>query len=85
MAQEIMIVNSAIANLIREQKTAQIYSAIQTGVGQGMQTLDTCLQELVKKKVVDPIDAITKCQRPDEFKRAIGMADFGSRSSMYQQ
>ena len=73
MAQEIMIVNSAIANLIREQKTAQIYSAIQTGIGQGMQTLDMCLQELVRKKLVDPMDALSKSQRPDDFKRAVGI------------
>jgi len=75
MAQEIMIVNSAIANLIREQKTAQIYSAIQTGIGMGMQTLDMSLQDLVKRKLVDPMDAITKSQRPDEFKRALGLMD----------
>ncbi len=73
MAQEIMLVNSAIANLIREQKTAQIYSAIQTGVGSGMHTLDMCLKDLVDKKLVDPLDAITKSQRPDEFKRSLGM------------
>ena len=79
MAQEIMIVNSAIANLIREQKTAQIYSAIQTGVGQGMQTLDTCLLNLVKSRQVDPLDALVKSQRPDEFKRAVGLAEPGSR------
>lgn len=75
MAQEIMLVNGAIANLIREQKTAQIYSAIQTGVGMGMQTLDSCLQDLVRKKLVDPLDALTKSQRPDEFKRAMGIVE----------
>ena len=75
MAQEIMIVNSAIANLIREQKTAQIYSAIQTGIGMGMQTLDMCLKNLVQKKLVDPKDAITKSQRPEEFRRAIGYVE----------
>ena len=75
MAQEIMLVNPAIANLIREQKTAQIYSAIQTGVGMGMQTLDMCLKELVKKKLVDPKDAVLKSQRPDDFKRTIGFVD----------
>ena len=75
MAQEIMIVNSAIANLIREQKTAQIYSAIQTGVGQGMQTLDMHLKELTNQKLIDPMDAVVKSQRPEEFKRSIGMLD----------
>ena len=73
LAQEIMLVNPAIANLIREQKTAQIYSAIQTGVGMGMQTLDMCLKELVKQKKVDVKDAILKSQRPEEFARSMGM------------
>jgi len=75
MAQEIMLVNPAIANLIREQKTAQIYSAIQTGVQSGMQTLDMCLKDLVRNKLVDPKDAIAKSQRPEEFRRSIGYVD----------
>lgn len=75
MAQEIMVVNTAIANLIREQKTAQIYSAIQTGTGVGMQTLDMSLRKLVTNKLVDPKDAIAKAQRPEEFKRSLGMMD----------
>ena len=74
MAQEIMLVNSAIANLIREQKTAQIYSAIQTGVNMGMQTLDAHLKQLVNDKLVTVEDAITKSQRPEEFKRSLGIA-----------
>ncbi len=78
MAQEIMLVNGAIANLIREQKTAQIYSAIQTGVGSGMQTLDMCLRDLVKQKLVDPQDALLKSQRPDEFKRTLGIMDYNN-------
>ena len=73
MAQEIMIVNPAISNLIREQKTAQIYSVLQTNSALGMQTLDANLKDLVMKKLVDPQDAIAKSQRPDEFKRSIGM------------
>ena len=75
MAQEIMIVNPAIANLIREQKTAQIYSAIQTGVQQGMQTLDMCLKDLVSRKLIDPRDAVLKSQRPEEFRRSIGLSE----------
>mgnify|MGYP004620217479 CR=1 FL=1 len=78
MAQEIMLVNGAIANLIREQKTAQIYSAIQTGVGSGMQTLDMCLRDLVKQKLVDPQYALLKSQRPDEFKRTLGIMDYNN-------
>jgi len=52
-AHEIMIGTPAIRNLIREDKVAQMYSAIQTGQGQGMQTLDQNLKELVNRGVVD--------------------------------
>ena len=69
MAQEIMVVNSAIANLIREGKTAQIYSAIQTGAQYGMQTLEIALANLYKAGKVTMEDALQKSQRPDEFKR----------------
>ena len=48
-ALEVLIVTSAISNLIREAKVAQMYSAIQTGNSVGMQTLDQCMLELVKR------------------------------------
>ncbi len=48
-AHEIMVGNPAIRNLIREDKVAQMYSAIQTGQKEGMQTLDQCLQGLVTR------------------------------------
>ena len=51
-AHEIMIGTPAIRNLIREDKVAQMYSAIQTGGNIGMQTLDQCLQDLVKRNIV---------------------------------
>ena len=51
-AHEIMIATPAIRNLIREDKVPQMYSAIQTGGAQGMQTLDQCLQALVSKQLV---------------------------------
>ena len=73
MAQEIMLVTGAIANLIREQKTAQIYSAMQTGSALGMQTLDMALRDLVYAKKVDPNDAIAKSHHPDELKRMLGL------------
>ncbi|GBE10454.1 twitching mobility protein [bacterium BMS3Bbin12] len=56
-AWEIMIGTPAIRNLIREDKVAQMYSAIQTGQGQGMQTLDQHLQELVRRGLVSRIEA----------------------------
>lgn len=69
MAQEILIKNNAIANMIREGKSAQIYSAIQTGMGTGMQTLEFALSELYKQKLVTAEDALMKSQRPEELKR----------------
>lgn len=73
MAQEIMIVNGAIANLIREGKTSQMYSAIQTGAQHGMQTLETALANLYKKNLISAEDALSKTSRPDELRRLIGM------------
>ncbi|WP_419419169.1 type IV pilus twitching motility protein PilT [Legionella sp. D16C41] len=51
-ALEIMICNAAIRNLIREDKVAQMYSTIQTGQSQGMQTLDQHLTQLVQNKII---------------------------------
>ncbi len=56
-AHEIMIGTPAIRNLIRENKVAQMYSAIQTGAQFGMQTLDQNLHDLVKRNVVSRNDA----------------------------
>ncbi|MDR3352671.1 MAG: type IV pilus twitching motility protein PilT [Zoogloeaceae bacterium] len=56
-AYEIMIGTHAIRNLIRENKVAQMYSAIQTGQSLGMQTLDQNLKELVKNNIVSAAEA----------------------------
>jgi twitching motility protein PilT len=66
-AHEIMIGTSAIRNLIREDKIAQMYSSIQTGAGEGMQTLDASLMDLVKKGVVSKQDAAAKSKDPSKF------------------
>ncbi|WP_017431291.1 type IV pilus twitching motility protein PilT [Vreelandella jeotgali] len=52
-AHEMMIATPAVRNLIREDKVAQLYSAIQTGGELGMQTLDAALEQLVHKGLVD--------------------------------
>jgi len=49
---EIMVATSAIRNLIRESKIAQMYSSIQTGQKDGMQTLDQCLINLLKNRLI---------------------------------
>ncbi|MBA3981599.1 MAG: twitching motility protein PilT [Alcanivorax sp.] len=66
-AHEIMIGTPAIRNLIREDKVAQMYSAIQTGAGLGMQTLDQCLQGLVQKGLISREAAREKAKTPDSF------------------
>ena len=67
-AHEIMIGTPAIRNLIRENKVPQMYSAIQTGQAIGMQTLDQCLTELVKKGVISRGDARARAANKDGFK-----------------
>ncbi|NBC22500.1 MAG: PilT/PilU family type 4a pilus ATPase [Gammaproteobacteria bacterium] len=66
-AHEIMIGTPAIRNLIREDKVAQMYSAIQTGAAQGMMTLDQCLLELVNKRTITRDTAREKAKMPDKF------------------
>ncbi len=66
-AHEIMIGTPAIRNLIREDKVAQMYSAIQTGSNVGMKTLDQCLKELVQKGLVSKEAARSKAKMPESF------------------
>ena len=66
-AHEIMIGTPAIRNLIRENKIAQMYSAIQTGRNIGMQTLDQNLQEMVQRNVVSSGEARGKAANKDMF------------------
>jgi len=66
-AHEIMIGTSAIRNLIREDKIAQMYSAIQTGGSLGMQTLDQCLERLLQKGLISREAARAKAKMPDNF------------------
>ncbi|MGQ0701293.1 MAG: type IV pilus twitching motility protein PilT [Panacagrimonas sp.] len=66
-AHEIMIGTPAIRNLIRENKIEQMYSSIQTGQKDGMQTLEQCLADLVKRSVVDVGDARRKANKSVDF------------------
>jgi twitching motility protein PilT len=66
-AHEIMMATPAIRNLIREGKIAQMYSTIQTGHSQGMQTLDQCLQEMVQRGLVSREEAKHKAQNKDSI------------------
>jgi len=66
-AHEIMIGTPAIRNLIREDKIAQMYSAIQTGMNVGMQTLDQNLKALLAQGVVSKDEAMRKAAQPDSL------------------
>lgn len=66
-AHEIMIATPAIRHLIRENKVAQMYSAIQTGQNVGMQTLDQNLQDLVSRGIISNAEARKKAVNKDHF------------------
>ena len=61
-----MIGTPAIRNLIREDKVAQMYSAIQTGAAQGMQTMDQCLETLVSSRQISRQAAKEKAKMPEK-------------------
>ena len=66
-AHEILISTPAVRNLIRENKIAQIGSVLQTGQNSGMQTLDQCLQGLVRQNRISLEMARSKAQNPDQL------------------
>lgn len=82
---EVMVATPAIGTLIREGKTYQIYTDIQTGAQHGMQTLDSHLLRLVLQKIVSFEDAQAKSSNPSEFevryKRAIERGGGGPQPS----
>jgi twitching motility protein PilT len=66
-AHEIMLATPAVRNLIREAKVAQMYSAIQTGSNVGMQTLDQCLTDLVRRGTISAETARSAAKSPENF------------------
>ena len=70
-ASEILVANSAVRNLIREDKIYQIPSIIQSGAQEGMQSLDQDLQRLVSQGVIDKEDAKYVADNPEIFEKAI--------------
>ena len=61
---EVLQVNKAVGNLIRENKTFQIHSILQTGGSQGMVTLDQSLQKLVSSGEISREEALRHCDDP---------------------
>ncbi len=70
-AHELLIVTSAVANLIREAKTFQIPSIMQTGRGIGMMTMNDALLNLLKKKLIAPEEALGKSVSKTEFRMSL--------------
>jgi len=68
---EILLGSSAVSNLIREKKTFQLFSLMQTGRAQGMVTMNDSLIELVRKGLVEPMEAYMKSVNKAEFKNAL--------------
>jgi len=69
LAAEILVVTAGIRNLIREGKTHQIYSLMETGGEQGMQTMDRTLALLVRQGMVSPEDAAARTIDQDNYRR----------------
>jgi twitching motility protein PilT len=68
---EVLIPTPAVRNLIREAKTHQIYSVLQTGARFGMQTMDSSLADLVKRGTITKELAIRRSSNPEELERLI--------------
>ncbi len=70
LALEVLVVNKAVGNLIREDKTFQIRSVMQTGIAQGMVLLDDALRELIKKGTITLEEAMKHAEEPAKLKGA---------------
>ena len=74
VAAEVLVPTPAVRNLIREAKTHQIYSVLQTGASHGMQTMDAALAQLVRAGKVNRQLAESRAHAPEEFRRLIAGA-----------
>ncbi len=80
-AREIMIMNPAISNLIRDAKTHMLYQAIDTGAKFGMIPMDKALAELVRQGLLHPEEALARANNPETFKQLAGIT--GHRPTGY--
>ncbi|MGD9612836.1 MAG: type IV pilus twitching motility protein PilT [Kiritimatiellia bacterium] len=74
LACEVLHVNNAIANLIRERQLQQVYSVIQTGKSEGMMTMNESLRRLVAEGKIDQDVALERSPRPRELARMLGVS-----------
>ena len=82
---EVLVPTPAIRNLIREGKTHQIYSALQTSGAIGMQTMDAHLAQLVRMGKITRALAEQRASVPEELKRLLGGTSTGQRRRRIQQ
>jgi twitching motility protein PilT len=71
-AAEVLVPTPAVRNLIREGKTHQIYSVLQTGGQHGMQTMDAALADLVRRQKISRELAESRSSSPEELRRLMG-------------
>lgn len=84
MATEIMLRTHAIANMIREGKVSQIYSAIQAGAEHGMHTLDQDLMRLVKAGIISPESARPLMVTPSDLDSIKGNTSAAAYSESWE-
>jgi twitching motility protein PilT len=82
VACEVLVPTPAVRNLIREGKTHQIYSALQTGGAHGMQTMDANLADLVRGGKITRELALKRSSTPDELTRLLGQAGIPGGNGM---
>jgi twitching motility protein PilT len=75
---EVLVPTPAVRNLIREGKTHQIYSTMQTGLASGMQTMDSALATLVRQGKLTARQAEARSSSPEELRRLMGAAAFAA-------
>jgi twitching motility protein PilT len=73
-ALEILFLDDAIRNLIRQGKIEQVYSYMQTGTRRGMQTMEQSLTELIQQRLISIPDAISRSSRPEALVSALERA-----------
>lgn len=71
LACEVLIATSAVRNIIREGKTYQLPTVMQTGGKLGMQTMDKSLQNLYRQRLITIQEALLRAADPEEFKRLV--------------
>jgi len=78
VASEVMVPTPAVRNLIREGKTHQLYSVLQTGGAVGMQTMDASLAQLVRSGQITRQLAESRSTTPEELRRLLGVASLAA-------